>query len=715
MARLVFRKYGGSIQMLLRRFEDLEKAIEAPEALWVALACPTTGLACDQRFLDLLDTDGNGRIRAEELKAAVRWTRAMLEDTRGCDEGSSSLELRWLSEEAAALKQSAELVKEALDLPGEKISLEDVRNSEKELRARGRNGDGIVAPEHMPREELAALARRILEVLPGATNRAGKTGVDAATLEAFRAGKARGIARMDAKAEVFAWGDETLARADQLVALAPRLDEYFLQGRLVAAQPEASPLLKLPGERFPGVLGDREALDRAASALPIAPPNPRGELRWSELLRGPSHEALEALRRDVVAPLLGDEPALQEAAYRGLLARAERAIAWRKEAEEDRVVALGDELRSVRDELIEELAAACASDLALRPRLDAVENLEKLLLFQRWLLAFANNFIAVPDLYSLKRRALFEQGRLILAGRLFTLAIHVPDRAAHAALASSNTLCLAYLKLERPGLAAPLEVVVPVTSGTSEGITVGKRGIFYDREEKEYDATITQVISNPVSLWEAMTAPFARIGKFISSKVQSFGESGDKAMEAKLAAAPAPPPAGAPAPAASPLGGTIAAGGLAFAAVGSAIAFILNQLRSLTLLDLLRATLAIVLIVMIPAGILGWWKLRQRNLAVLLEGSGWALNDRLLLTRPLGRLFTRRPPRPANSSVDRTDLIPSVKADDEEEGSTRGVWLALLILGVVLTLAWEFRAPIADGARLLLPPPAPSASSSAGP
>ncbi|MCS6902084.1 MAG: hypothetical protein RMJ98_20900 [Myxococcales bacterium] len=223
-----------------------------------------------------------------------------------------------------------------------------------------------------------------------------------------------------------------------------------------------------------------------------------------------------------------------------------------------------------------------------------------------------------------------------MAGRLFTLAVHVPDRAAHAALASTHTMCLAYLTLERPGLSTPLEVVVPITSGTSAGISVGKRGIFYDRENQEYDATITQVVSNPVSLWEAMTSPFARIGKFLSSKVQSFGESGDKAMESTLATA-STSPSPSTASTASSLGGTIAAGGLAFAAVGSAIAFIVNQFRALTLLDLLRATLTILLIIMIPAGVLGWWRLRQRNLAVLLEGSGWALNDRLLLTRSLGR------------------------------------------------------------------------------
>ncbi|MCS6902085.1 MAG: kinesin, partial [Myxococcales bacterium] len=96
-------------------------------------------------------------------------------------------------------------------------------------------------------------------------------------------------------------------------------------------------------------------------------------------LRGPSYEALEALRRDVVAPLLGQVPALLEEAYRGLLAKAERAIARRQAAEEDRVVALEDELRTVRNKLLDEIATTCHRDLELKPRLDALDELEKLL------------------------------------------------------------------------------------------------------------------------------------------------------------------------------------------------------------------------------------------------------------------------------------------------------------------------------------------------
>ncbi len=726
MSRLVFRRFGGSTQLQIKTFSDLELAIDVPEALWVATACPTTGLSCDRRFLEFVDHDDNKRIRPEELKAAVRWTRRMLRDTSGCDEASEVLHLDRLSEEGEALRKGAELVLEVLGADKGSISLAQLRDSVPVRRDAGVNGNGILVPAHLADPALASLATRLLEALPGVEG-AGGRGIDAATLTAFREGRARGLARLAERPAAFVWGEASPERAAQLLAVAPRLDEYFLQGRLVAGQPNASPLLRLPSERVTGALGDREALSKAAHALPIAPPNDRGELVWSELVRGPSYEALLALRSEVIEPRLGPSPTLAESDYRALVAQAERVRAWHDEASHDKVVALGEHLGGIDEVALDTLASLIETDLARKPYLDALTEVEKLILYQRWLLTFANNFIAMPDLYSTKRNALFEKGRLILGGRLFTLAVHVPDRAAHVALAATNTMCLAYVKLERKGLTEPFDIVVPVTSGDSSGITVGKRGIFYDTENLEYDAVITEVVLQPVSLWEAMTQPFRRVGTVVSTKLQSFGQSGNKALDARLAASPtaAPAPAApAPAPtvittAAEPpggaLGGTVAAGGVAFAAIGSALAFIVNQLRSITLLDLIRAALSIALIVMVPLGVLGWLKLRQRNLAILLEGSTWALNDRLLLTKSLGRLFTRRPPRPRGSSIDYTDLIPTVEVgdEDEQEHGARNLVLTLVLVGLVVTGVWEFRTQLLQAARFLLPPPAASSAAPA--
>jgi hypothetical protein len=706
-APLVYRRYGGSLQVDLPHFEALLGAIHIPETQWMATACPLEGLQCDPRFLSFMDTDGNGRIRVAEVREAVKHTAKLLQSRKGADARSDVLELDALSPEGAKLKAAALHILGVLKAQDTaRISLEQVRASEPVLRAAGINGDGIVAPPFLP-EQVRGLASRIMAALPEVKNRAGQAGMDSPTLQRFREARAALLAHVGQKAAAFVWGEQSLAHAQRIRAVKPLLDAYFLQCRLVAAQPEAVSSLKLAAGRVEGVLGDTAALERAATALPIAPVEPSGVLTWARLYRGPAFELLEGFRKDVATPATGDAEKLSDAAWKELSAKADAVLAWQATLDASPVRGMLDELPAVADADLEAIEAVSKADLALKEELDAITELERLILYQRWLLTFANNFISMPDLYHAQKRALFEKGALILAGRKYTLAVLAPSRGAHAALTSQGTTCILYVSVTPKDGGAGYEVAVPVTRGRSANLEVGKRGIFHDVEGKEYDAIVTQVIRQPVSLWEAMIMPFQRIGAFISSKVEGFAASGDKVFESRLeqsyasttaiasTAVTAPPLApAAPAPGGG-TAGIVAAGGIAFAAVGSALAFIVGQVKSLTLVDVISAAIIIAAIVMLPAGLFGWLKLRRRNLALLLEGSGWALNDRLKLTRELAALVTRKPRLPKGARVDYADPLRSMVAsldDDKEEGSSFGVKLlvALVLLFVVL---WQVRVP----------------------
>src|SRR6186713_1433918 len=93
----LFRRFAGSVQMRIRTFADVLAVRQLPEVHWVALACPTTGLSCDPRFLSQLDRDGNGRVRARELEEAISWTEQMLANHENCVPGSEELVLDHLS------------------------------------------------------------------------------------------------------------------------------------------------------------------------------------------------------------------------------------------------------------------------------------------------------------------------------------------------------------------------------------------------------------------------------------------------------------------------------------------------------------------------------------------------------------------------------------------------------------------------------------------
>src|SRR5512137_1366895 len=75
-----FFRAGGFDQVRLDTGADLMAIDQLDQKLWVALACPTTGLNFDAKTLELIDTDKDGRIRAPELIEAVKWAGTRLKN-----------------------------------------------------------------------------------------------------------------------------------------------------------------------------------------------------------------------------------------------------------------------------------------------------------------------------------------------------------------------------------------------------------------------------------------------------------------------------------------------------------------------------------------------------------------------------------------------------------------------------------------------------------
>jgi hypothetical protein len=381
---------------------------------------------------------------------------------------------------------------------------------------------------------------------------------------------------------------------------------------------------------------------------------------------------------------------LEEAQWRRLCGDAGTILAWSRRAVEHKVLALGEErVRAITAAHLKALDQLCIDDLALNETLARVGDLERLILNQRWLLTFANNFVAMPDLYAATGKALFEQGTLIMAGREFKLSVLVTDRAAHALMAGESSMFILYCQILGAS-GGPLEVAVPVTSGTSRNLFVGKRGIFRGLDGNEYDAVVTQIVTQPVSLFEAIYMPFVRIGRFISSRIEQWSkgaggdfdkklsETADQAKQAVASASASPsvrPADGKPAAATATatagapggqFGQILMGGGIAFAAIGSAFAFILSQVSALTPMQWVWGVLGLLAILALPSAAFAYIKIYNRNLAVLLEASGWAMNDRLRLTMQLGLLLTRRPARPPGSTLERVDQVGKLIASNPE-------------------------------------------------
>ena len=71
--KFTFENYGGTIQLRLRKAQDLEAVDELDDPFWMATSAPLHQLRCDPVLLERLDGDGNGRIKSDDIRAAKKW------------------------------------------------------------------------------------------------------------------------------------------------------------------------------------------------------------------------------------------------------------------------------------------------------------------------------------------------------------------------------------------------------------------------------------------------------------------------------------------------------------------------------------------------------------------------------------------------------------------------------------------------------------------
>ena len=202
----------------------------------------------------------------------------------------------------------------------------------------------------------------------------------------------------------------------------------------------------------------------------------------------------------------------------------------------------------------------------------------------------------------------------------------------------------------------PFTVAIPATAGTRGNLSVGKRGVFFDINGTEHDAIIMQIIENPISLREAMLSPFVKIGKMVMSKIEGLStaaeaailkkaDKGINAVQSGTLALPPPPPPAAPA---SP-SAMLMSISISIAALGSAFAVFAKTFGGMSPLGRLYGAVAAVAVVLLPIMIGGIIKLSGQDLSAILEGCGWAVNQRMRLTRTLRKQFTERRAYPTDA------------------------------------------------------------------
>lgn len=748
MGSMTFRNFGGIYQFVVADENDLSRIDSLDPARWAATSAPVGDLHSDEGFLHYVDPGATGRVRVTQIVGARDWAFARLSNRQELFGRREAIALSSIAKGDAGdkLRAAAERVnREQKADDATKVTLANVRAFKSSYRKLLANGDGVMPPEVVPEAEVAAAIKDVMATVGAAPDRGGSDGVTMELLEKF---KAQGQAWLDWRAKSDAaslWGADTDAASALVLKMDPKLHEFFLMCELRRQESPTDAVLKLTDDQFRALwLKDAPEIEEHLTSAPVAPPNVQGVLDLDGPLNGLFRDDLGALRKVIDRVLGAPTRELTREKWTKVVDAFAGYRTWLKAKVPENFDALGaDKVKAfLAGPLPARIAHFVDLDKAAADELAQVDDLEKLMLYVRWLVDLVNNFVNLSAIYKPSEQSLVEVGSLVIDGRRLDFCMKVEGHADHKNIAKESLIFLVYAKITaKQGGAAAYEVVAPLTGGERGRLRVGKRGIFYDIHGVEWDAEIVDLVENPISVREAVFAPFRRAAKFVGDKVEEWVGSAAEAQEkglsdatanattqarsnldAGMAAArnPVPPPPAAPAAGgAAPEGGgggglnintIVLGGGMALAGLGAVLASLFSALTSIAGW---AAIIGVVLAVMLFSALNAWLKLRKRDMSLLLEANGWAMNVYMKITARVAQVFAYTPDLPKDAQLDHKDLLPA--ADDE--GGHSGVYVFLLVLLAALSLAsyWSVRTGKFHQWMHPTPSAAPSAAPSATP
>jgi hypothetical protein len=684
-----FFRAGGFDQVRIESGDDLKALAELDQKLWVALSCPTRGVEFDQRTLDLLDQDHDGRIRAGEILVAVKWALDRLSDADILVKEGDALPLSAIDAshpDGAKILASAKRILANLGKKGaDSISVEDTLDTQLIFAQTNFNGDGVLPPEAAEDEEVAGFIRTIMELLGSVPDRSGAMGI---TREAFEKFAAEAQAHDDwwnkarADSRILPLGDATKAAHEAFIAVKDKIEDYFTRCRLAAYDARAEGALNRREEDYLA-LGPRllTATADEVAEFPLARVAAERPLPLGEGLNPAWTERMAAFRELAVEPLLGQLPSLDAAAWHDLKAKFVAFESWLADKQGALVEGLGIDRvkRFVEQGTAGKIDALIKEDEAVQAEADAIAEVDRLVRFRRDLLALLNNFVTFRDFYTGRKRAIFQIGTLYIDGRSCDLVVRADDPEKHAKLATLSRICLIYCDCIRPASDERMTIAAALTAGDADQIVIGRNGLFYDRKGNDWEATVVKIVDHPISIRQAFWLPYRKLGQTVSTQIEkaAAAKAAQQQQQVVLVPAPIPAPAApaapakpapaaaaaapAPAPAAGGgfdagrFAGIFAAIGLAIGAIGTAIASVVSSFLSLAWWQMPLALMGVVALFSGPSILIAFMKLRQRNLGPILDANGWAVNSRAKINIPFGTSLTHLAKLPEGAERALTD------------------------------------------------------------
>ena len=677
-----FENIGGTTRVRITSGEDIKHLPELDPKMWTVLSCPVKGLEISEKSLSYMDADGDGKLRVNDVIEVSQWLTGALKNANLLLEGKDSVNVDDLNQEDALGKKlhaAALQILKNLGRDSKEISLADIADKAAIFANTCYNGDGVITETATDDAELKTLIAAVLAATGGAADRSGVQGINAEQIEAFYKALAEYVAWQEAVVEA-PFGADTDKAIELYNALDAKVKDYFMRAKLAAFSPEGTAALDVQTSRIEAISAENlSGQDAEIASYPLARVTDKAQLDLSAPIN-PAWASQFAALLAIVVP--AKKKVLTEADWAEIGAKFAAYSAWKAAKAGACVEALGlDTCKAyLENNRKEELLALVAKDLELAEEAANIEVVEKFLYVFRDFYRLLRNFVTLHDFYNKDKAvsAIFQSGRLIVDQRECRFCMKVADMAKHNSSAATSGMFLLYCDCTSPVNPVKLQIVAAVTVGEIGDLIVGKNAVYYDNEGEEWDAVITKIIDNPISIAQSFWSPYRRMSTAVENLISKSAADKDAKMmsdmTAKINAAPAAVPAAGtdPAkPAVAPpfdiakFAGIFAAIGMAVGMIGTALASLAKGIFALAWWQLILAFVGVLLVISGPAMVMAWMKLRRRNIAPLLNANGWAINAASKISIPFGETLTDMAKYPKLKLKDpyaKTGLAPWKKA-----------------------------------------------------
>jgi len=576
---------GGTTRVNIASGADIAHLRDLDEKMWTVLSCPVKGLEMDERTLDLIDYDRDGKIRVDEVVTAAEWLCSVLKDPNTILLGHDFIDLADFNidnEDGAKLVECAKQVLKIMGLNKTTISLAELEeflahydeDCQKQLE-----------------ESLGALS---VTTAPYGEN-----------------------------------SDDAVAAVN---AVREKIADYFIRCRFIQFHDDCAAALDVSVEKVAAISDKNLSVNvDEISNYPISRPIANAVLPINEGINPAWQAAFDKVKSLVLDVDFPGKESINEEEWNTVVAKIDAYVA--SKAEEEKTIS-ENHAEKVNDEH------------------EVIKPLERLLHLYRDFYTLLRNYVMMTDFYDLSKEAIFQAGKLYIDSRCLNLCLKVTDVPKHMDGSKLSGMFLLYCKCTSKTKNATMDIVAVLTDGEVNNIRVGKNAVFYDNDGNDWDAVITNIVDNPISVREAFWSPYRKFGRWVTEKLtKSAQEKEAKSFENLTAKADSATAAIGPDGKPVPVADTKKAFDIAkfagiFAAIGLALGFVLQALTGIfkVMFSSLPAFVLVVLVVILcisgPSMFLAWLKLRNRNLGPVLNANGWAINSKILVNTRFGATLT---------------------------------------------------------------------------